>query len=286
MKQVGRIENEPDSVYFADGDKPAFGSTALRMYITDPEMFYHLYVAKDMPEPAFAQAAFGHALEEALLENRHNFMSSGYKSVCKAHSAIAAENPGKHVMTEPQVAALCSMIDAGLNDDAFMAAVSHGQAQVTYRYDAGPFFVQARVDLDVDLKDAPESIIRHYQASGEKRLFLDLKKTRTHYGRAGFRKAAMFDYQYPLQQELYRLTAARVLGIDPGEIAFRFQAISEDVPESRAYEFMDIYDTAGSKVADAIGSLISRYKLGDWDDFKQPCTKVLIDENYLKWAGE
>jgi len=287
VMQIGRIENEPDSVYFGPSDKPKFGSTAIRQYIIDPEMFYLLHIAKTMPEPDFPQAAFGHALEEALLENRCRYITSGVKTpTAKAHLESVAANPDKHVLTDPQFASLQSMVDAGLNDAGLMAAVGHGLTQVTYRVDMGPFYLQARLDLEVDLKDAPEAVYELYrvnQEAGDK-LIIDLKKTRTHYGKDAFRNAAIRQWHYPLQQALYKLVVGKVTDTNPDKIPFRFHAISEMECESKAYDLMDIYDVAGGKVADAIASLEYRLRLNDWADFQQECQQVLIPEGYLQWV--
>lgn len=285
--QLGRIENEPDSVYFGGFDKPAFGSSALKVWMTDQELFYHRYVAKDVPMPQIAQGGLGHALEESLLERRFRVLESQYKTVCAGYWKEVEANPESNVLTVGQYTLWRQLHEAGFADGPFMDAVEFGKAQVTYRYDAGPFYVQARIDLELDTKDIPERICRYYgfDPLSTKKLLIDLKKCQTHYGKGAFRNAALRQFHYPVQQALYTHVVAEVEGRHRSEVEFRFQAISEAELKSQAYSFIDIDDSAWNQTMDGLDTLKHRFRSNDWSDFTQPCQQVIVPENYLQWGS-
>jgi hypothetical protein len=289
---TGRIENEPDAVYFGDSDKPCIGSTALRKWITDPALFYRQYVRRDLPKDDIGgNADFGHALEMVAIDGDMGaIISSGYKSYCKAHRDKALDMPPNVIMlTEPDAEAVGKMGLALRDIEAWREAVKAGRTQVTYRVDAGPCYLQARIDLDVLCDgEMPECVATYYQfdAASTKRLLLDLKKTETLYGARGFQKKALFSFHYPIQQALYTRIVADVLNVPRSELQFRFQAVSEKEYETQAYNLMDVYGSAEMLVDARIDDLLHRLQTGMWEDFEADCQTVFVPENYLQYAGE
>lgn len=287
---TGRITNEPDDVYFGDADKPKFGSSAIKQWILDPELFYHQYVKKDVPMPDFGQiGAIGHAVDEKLLENRDRTLRTEYVgSTGKAFKQLVADNPDKHVLTTADAEQVDACVNAGLDDDHLPLLVKEGQAQVVYRTDFGPFYLQAKIDLETPVGDLPQRTcdelfinpIHHLK------LLTDTKTTATLLGRNAFKNnLCKSPFHYPIQDAFYRLVVATVEGTTDDLYAFRFCALAKDGTGCKWYDVIDVEDLARSAVLSAIGELKHRYQTGDWTDFETGCEQVLVPDNYLKWRG-
>ena len=285
--QTGRIENEHADIYFGEHDKPAYGSSALKCWIADQDEFYRRYIKRDIPQPDLGQyGKIGNAVEEVLLENRERRFLSQFKTPCAGQVKEQAEHPDMIVLSRGdfEVTQLC--IDAGMADPYLYPLVEAGKAQVTYRVDMGPFYLQARIDLEVDNDSIPEQVFNGLQLSYDTEVLLvDLKTTRTLIGRDGFERAALrAPLHYPVQAEFYRQVVALAEGAHVSKFPFRFCAIGKDGSGVRWYDMIDVDDRATNKVLSAIGELKHRHEVGDWADFESRFRQVIVPEHYLNWS--
>ena len=289
MTQTGRIENEPHDIYHGQHDKPAFGSGAIKLWITDREQFYRTYVTKEIQRPMLGRAGvIGNAVEEPLLEGTNrNMVSSTKTATAQKFKAEQEENPDKLLLTPSEADMVDAVIRAGLDDELLQSVTDVGTPQVTYRIDVGPFYVQCRVDIEAQVDQLVPEAIDELNLSGTTKLLVDLKTTATLYGSKGFQRAAVkVPLLYPIQEALYTEIVKTVDQTDQHQIPFWFCAISKDEPAVQWVQFQDLHNKARKRVMGAIGELKVNYESGCWDEFKGKTRTVFLPETYLDWAGE
>ena len=289
MTQTGRIENEPHDIYHGQHDKPAFGSGAIKLWITDREQFYRTYVTKEIQRPMLGRAGvIGNAVEEPLLEGTNrNMVSSTKTATAQKFKAEQEENPDKLLLTPSEADMVDAVIRAGLDDELLQSVTDVGTPQVTYRIDVGPFYVQCRVDVEAQVNQLLSKTIDELNLSGTTKLLVDLKTTATLYGSKGFQRAAVkVPLLYPIQEALYTEIVKTVDKTDHAQIPFWFCAIAKDEPAVQWVQFQDLHNKARKRVMGAIGELKVNYESGCWDEFKGKTRTVFLPETYLDWAGE
>jgi len=288
MTTTGRITNEPADIYHGEHDKPAFGSGAIKCWILDRELFYHRYVKQDEPRPDLGAAGIlGNAVEERALDGVDNVVLSSYKTRCKGLVTEQEANPGKYVLTGSELDTVTNCVSSAEDNPTWQLLAGKGQSQVTYRVDMGPFYLQARIDYEIAAEAVPEAVQGALSLGECNRLLIDLKTTQALWGQYGFARSAMRSpLCYPIQQTLYQMVVAKVLGVDASRLPFRFFAVQKTGQGSRWYNFQDFSDAAAVKVASAVSDLKQYYAANLWDEFEQPCQPVLVEDNYLEWAGQ
>jgi hypothetical protein len=306
MTQTGRIENEPHDIYHGQHDKPAFGSSAIKLWITDREQFYRTYVTGEIQRPMLGRAGvIGNAVEEPLLEGTNrNMVSSTKTATAQKFKAEQEENPDKLLLTPSESDMVDAVIQAGLDDELLTSVTDAGTPQVTYRIDVGPFYVQCRVDVEAQVNQLVSKTIDDLNLSGTTKLLVDLKTTATLYGSKGFQRAAVkvpllypiskgfqraavkVPLLYPIQEALYTEIVRTVDKVDQTQIPFWFCAIAKDEPAVQWVQFQDLHNKARKRVMGAIGELKVNYESGCWDEFKGKTRTVFLPETYLDWAGE
>jgi hypothetical protein len=289
MTQTGRIENEPHEVYHGQHDKPAFGSGAIKLWITDREQFYRTYVTNEIQRPMLGRAGvIGNAVEEPLLEGTNrNMVSSTKTATAQKFKAEQEENPDKLLLTPSEADMVDAVVQAGLDDKLLQSVTDAGTPQVTYRIDVGPFYVQCRIDVEAEVNQLVPETIDELNLSGTTKLLVDLKTTATLYGSNGFQRAAVkVPLLYPIQEALYTEIVRTVDKVDQHQIPFWFCAIAKDDPAVQWVQFQDIHSKARKRVMGAIGELNVNFESGCWDEFKGKTRTVFLPESYLDWAGE
>ena len=287
--QTGRIENEPHEVYHGQHDKPAFGSGAIKLWITDREQFYRTYVTNEIQRPMLGRAGvIGNAVEEPLLEGTNrNMVSSTKTATAQKFKAEQEENPNKLLLTPSEADMVDAVVQAGMDDKLLQSVTDAGTPQVTYRIDVGPFYVQCRIDVEAEVNQLVPETIDELNLSGTTKLLVDLKTTATLYGSNGFQRAAVkVPLLYPIQEALYTEIVRTVDKVDQHRIPFWFCAIAKDDPAVQWVQFQDIHSKARKRVMGAIGELKVNFESGCWDEFKGKTRTVFLPENYLDWAGE
>lgn len=292
IANTGRIENEPAEVYFGPADKPKFGGTAIKCWVTDPELFYRRYISLEDPQPEAGRAmVVGSALDWLVTQPErdasvHRMHVSEFKTATsKGFQEEVAAHPDKYVLTMAEHETVVALYDVALAD-GLTAIADVGQTQVTYRVDKGPFYLQARIDIEAanDLVDE-ETIEDAMLGPDFDRLLIDLKTTASHWGQYGFPRTCMRSpLHYPIQQALYQLVVSTVLQIDPAKLPFRFAAISET--GLRWYDLFDFSMAANNRVVDAIGLLANKMRMDDWSEYRSPGMRIMVPENYLSWTTE
>ena len=289
MSATGRIENEPHDIYHGQHDKPAFGSGAIKLWITDREQFYRTYVTGEIQRPMLGRAGvIGNAVEEPLLEGTNrNMVSSTKTATAQKFKAEQEDNPEKLLLTPSESDMVNAVIQAGLDDELLTSVTDAGTPQVTYRIDVGPFYVQCRVDIEADVNQLVSKTVDELNLSGTTKLLVDLKTTATLYGSKGFQRAAVkVPLLYPIQEALYTEIVKTVDQTDHTQIPFWFCAIAKDEPAVQWVQFQDLHNKARKRVMGAIGELKVNYESGCWDEFKGKTRTVFLPETYLDWAGE
>ena len=280
-----RIGTETDAEYFGQKDKPAIGSSMLKLWITDPHLYWARHVAKIVPDLDLgAVGHMGHAFEEIVLANNDRRIDSGFKTAtAQKHIAACEANPGKIVLTSSDYQTVDDMVAEARKDPVLPALANAGMDQVTYRVDLGPIYIQARIDLDLENDAVPESACDHLQIQSETfdRLLIDLKTTATLYGRYGFRKTALHQFHYPIQAAFYQ----HVVGLSGWpKSRFLFHATAKDGTGCQWMEFADPFGASETIIKRALSDLCHRYGSGFWDDFQPRVESVLVPENYLQWS--
>jgi hypothetical protein len=287
--QTGRILNEPHEVYHGQHDKPAFGSGAIKLWITDREQFYRTYVTGEIERPKLGRAGIiGNAVEEPLLEGIDRTMVSSVKTAtAQKFQQEQDDNPDKLVLTPAEADMVEDIVTAGCRDELLQAITKAGTPQVTYRVDVGPFYVQARLDLEAEVEALPDSVIDELALTGTEKLQVDLKTTASLYGQYAFqRMATRVPLLYPVQEALYTEVVKTVTGIDHSKLPFWFCAISKDKPAVQWVQFQDLHQKSRKRVLGAIGELKVNFDSNCWDEFTGKTRTVFLPETYLDWAGE
>lgn len=282
---TGRITNEPDAVYFGDADMPCYGSSAIKMWLTDPQQFHDIHVAKTAQERDWGSVgAIGHAVEEMLLEGRDRRVLSAFKTVCKGTEKEREENPDMLVLAANDYDAVTTLVETAKANRIWAQIAGKGEAQVTYRHRGEKYYLQARIDYEVPtdalsdaVKDALEIRDNH------KLLQIDLKTAETLLGVSAFERVAIRRYHYPVQAELYKLVTGFATDCDPSQIAFRFFAVAKDGTGARWFDLNDIMESAKQSVEQALADLKQRTLSGLWSEFSAPMRTVLVPDNYLAW---
>ena len=289
MTATGRILNEPHDIYHGQHDKPAFGSGAIKLWITDREQFYRTYVTKEIQRPQLGRAGvIGNAVEEPLLEGNDRNMESCTKTATAAKFKAEQEaNPDKLLLTPAEMDMVDAVVGAGRKDDKLRAITYAGTPQVTYRVDVGPFYVQCRIDLEAEVEALPDPVVDELNISNTSKLLVDLKTTATLYGSKGFRRmATRVPLLYPIQEALYVEVVKTVTKTDHSQLPFWFCAIAKDNPEVQWVQFQDLHQKARQRVLGAIGELKLNFESGCWDEFSGNTRTEFLPESYLDWAGE
>ena len=289
MTATGRILNEPHEVYHGQHDKPAFGSGAIKLWITDREQFYRTYVTKEIKRPQLGRAGvIGNAVEEPLLEGNNRNMVSCTKTATTAKFKAEQEaNPDKLLLTPAEMDMVDRVTAAGHCDGKLRAITREGTPQVTYRVDVGPFYVQCRIDIEADVEALPDPVVDELNIGNTSKLLVDLKTTATLYGSKGFRRmATRVPLLYPIQEALYVEVVKTVTKTDHSQLPFWFCAIAKDNPELQWVQFQDLHQKARQRVLGAIGELKLNFESGRWDEFSGNTRTEFLPESYLDWAGE
>ena len=289
MTATGRILNEPHDIYHGQHDKPAFGSGAIKLWITDREQFYRTYVTKEIQRPQLGRAGvIGNAVEEPLLEGNDRNMESSTKTATAAKFKAEQEaNPDKLLLTPAEMDMVDAVVGAGRKDDKLSTITKAGTPQVTYRVDVGPFYVQCRIDLEAEVEALPDPVVDELNISNTSKLLVDLKTTATLYGSKGFRRmATRVPLLYPIQEALYVEVVKAVTKTDHSQLPFWFCAIAKDNPEVQWVQFQDLHQKARQRVLGAIGELKLNFESGCWDEFSGNTRTEFLPESYLDWAGE
>ena len=289
MTATGRILNEPHDIYHGQHDKPAFGSGAIKLWITDREQFYRTYVTKEIQRPQLGRAGvIGNAVEEPLLEGNDRNMESCTKTATAAKFKAEQEaNPDKLLLTPAEMDMVDAVVGAGRKDDKLSTITKAGTPQVTYRVDVGPFYVQCRIDLEAEVEALPDPVVDELNISNTSKLLVDLKTTATLYGSKGFRRmATRVPLLYPIQEALYVEVVKAVTKTDHSQLPFWFCAIAKDNPEVQWVQFQDLHQKARQRVLGAIGELKLNFESGCWDEFSGNTRTEFLPESYLDWAGE
>lgn len=276
---LGTIDDEPDSVYFAqNADKPKIGSSLIKEFIANKKLFYMRRIAKTLAEePTKACYGVGHYIEDCLLKSEGYALSrlvtvpvSGEKT--KAwKEAVKEADEHSVIMLEKDLEPANAAIKSTRANPDFKSMMESGKPQQVFRVEMKHFYLQCKVDW---LKLVDKKLVAY-----------DMKSTMRIYGsgRNCF-DGQIWNLGYHIQSAIYRMIMEMVIGYKP---EWSWAAVEKQEP----YDFELVWaDPSTTEETEAyvkrhIDSLIECFKTGNWENTSGP-RMVMAPPYIINQLGE
>lgn len=258
------LRYEDDKEYFEQpADKLKVGSTMLKMYRSNPYLFYRTYIEKKAPEPeSKPEYKIGHAVEALVFGWPEKVVCSDMATArSKAHTEAVDAHPDCHVLTIPEWE-MCHALALEVQGDAVAQIVlRQGQAQMAGRVDMDEFYLQCKHDWLIMSPDQMQAEL--FESDGP--VVVDFKTTANMRGNYMHFGRQVYEFGYVEQAALYQIIHHQLTGVIP---AWYWLVVEKEWPREVALfkADEDMLYGARRRVKSEIASLQSAIRTGSFSN--------------------